>query len=143
GTAALNAVQAGLVMSIGPGTSAIVGVPAGRLTDCWGPRRASLAGLDLALGGCLTAVALPPVLGDLGYAIAPKLINPACALFQAANNTSVMQPAPRDRRGVLSALLGLSRNLGLIPGASAMGRSSRTRLMDCLQSLFPQAASRD
>ena len=43
------------------------------------------------------------------------------ALFQAANNTAVMNGAAKDLRGVTSALLGLSRNLGLILGASAMG----------------------
>ncbi len=45
----------------------------------------------------------------------------AYALFQAANNTAVMNGAIPERRGVTSALLGLSRNLGLITGASAMG----------------------
>jgi hypothetical protein len=32
-----------------------------------------------------------------------------------------MRDAPTARRGVVSALLGLARNLGLITGASAMG----------------------
>ncbi len=43
------------------------------------------------------------------------------ALFQAANNTGLMATVSQDQRGVVSALLGLSRNLGLITGAAVMG----------------------
>ena len=43
------------------------------------------------------------------------------ALFQTANNTAVMADVLPDRRGVISGLLNLSRNLGLITGASALG----------------------
>ena len=39
------------------------------------------------------------------------------ALFQTANNTAVMADVPPDRRGVVSGMLNLSRNLGLITGA--------------------------
>ncbi|RVI43318.1 MFS transporter, partial [Sinorhizobium meliloti] len=42
-------------------------------------------------------------------------------LFQAANNTAVMVDVRPDRRGVVSGMLNLSRNLGLITGASVMG----------------------
>jgi hypothetical protein len=43
------------------------------------------------------------------------------ASFQPANNTALMAGADAGRRGVVSGLLNLSRNLGLITGASAMG----------------------
>ena len=43
------------------------------------------------------------------------------ALFQTANNTAVMTDIPPDQRGVISGMLNLSRNLGLITGASVMG----------------------
>jgi len=121
GAAGLNAAEAGLVMSVGPGTSAIVGVPAGRLIDRWGPRRGMLAGLLLLLGGCLLMVALPALLGVPGYCAALICITAGYAMFQAANNTSVLRQAPATQRGVFSALLGLFRNLGLITGASALG----------------------
>jgi hypothetical protein len=42
-------------------------------------------------------------------------------LFQAANNTAVMTNIRPDQRGVISGMLNLSRNLGLITGASLMG----------------------
>ena len=47
----------------------------------------------------------------------------SCCSFQAANNAAVMSAATADRRGVVSSLLSLARNLGLVTGASAMSRS--------------------
>ena len=43
------------------------------------------------------------------------------SLFQAANNTAVMGDVEGARRGTVSGLLNLSRNLGLIVGAWALG----------------------
>ena len=43
------------------------------------------------------------------------------ALFQTANNTAVMRDVIADQRGVVAGLLSLSRNPGLVTGASAMG----------------------
>ena len=48
-------------------------------------------------------------------------MTPGYQLFQAANNTAVMTDVSPDQRGVTSGMLNLSRNLGLITGASAMG----------------------
>jgi MFS family permease len=121
GAAGLNAAQAGLVMSIGPGISAIVGVPAGRLIDRWGLRRSMVSGLLLSMSGSVLMAIMPARFGVLGYGVALAVITAGYALFQAANNTSVMKNASSGSRGVYSALLGLSRNLGLITGASAMG----------------------
>lgn len=42
-------------------------------------------------------------------------------MFQTANNTAVMTDVGPDQRGVVSGMLNLSRNLGLITGASVMG----------------------
>ena len=117
----LSPVQAGLVMSIGPGVAALVGLPAGRLVDTYGAGRAMAAGLLGVVVGTALLAALPNLLGTPGYAAGLVLTTAGYALFQAANNTSVMAGVPAERKGVTSALLGLARNLGLITGASAMG----------------------
>jgi hypothetical protein len=59
--------------------------------------------------------------GIAGYIAAIVLLTPGYQLFQAANNTAVMLDVPPDQRGVISGMLGLSRNLGLVTGASVMG----------------------
>jgi hypothetical protein len=43
------------------------------------------------------------------------------ALFQTANNAEVMGRISHEQRGIISATLNLSRNLGLVTGASLMG----------------------
>lgn len=49
------------------------------------------------------------------------VITAGYAFFQAANNTTVMKGVRPDQRGLVSGMLNMSRNLGLITGASAMG----------------------
>jgi hypothetical protein len=56
-----------------------------------------------------------------GYVTPVVVITAGYALFQAANNTAVMTDIRPDQRGVVSGMLNLSRNLGLITGASVMG----------------------
>ena len=64
---------------------------------------------------------LPPTLGIAGYVGPIVVVTTGYALFQTANNAGAMSDVPADRRGVVSGMLNLSRNLGLITGASAMG----------------------
>jgi MFS family permease len=117
----LGPVQTGLVMSIGPGIAALVGLPAGRLVDSFGSAKVMVLGLTGVIAGTALMTVLPSWFGVAGYVGGLALITAGYALFQAANNTGVMAGATKDERGLTSALLGLSRNLGLITGASAMG----------------------
>jgi len=64
---------------------------------------------------------LPAMFGIAGYIAAIAVLTPGYQLFQAANNTTVMTDIDPDQRGVISGMLNLSRNLGLITGASMMG----------------------
>lgn len=115
----LDAVGAGLVMSAGPIVSAITGVPAGRIVDRFGTQSSSLLGLLGMLLGASLLVVMP--IHIAGY-LAPLMVMTAgYALFQVANNTSVMVAGGQHQRGLVSGMLNLSRNLGLITGASVMG----------------------
>jgi EmrB/QacA subfamily drug resistance transporter len=121
GALALDAARVGLVMSSGPIVAALTGVPAGGLVDRFGAHRMSIAGLvAMAVGTCILTM-LPTNFGVPGYVAPLAVITAGYALFQAANNTAVMTNVRPDQRGVVSGMLGLSRNLGLITGASVMG----------------------
>ena len=111
----------GLVMSAGPLVAALVGVPAGRGVDRYGAARMTMAGLAGMLVGCTALSWLPAASGAWGYIAALVVVTAGFAMFQAANNTAVMTGVDAGQRGVASGLLNLSRNLGLITGASMMG----------------------
>ena len=108
-------------MSIGPIISALSGVPAGRLVDRWGAPFMAIAGLIAMATGSFALSALPALFGVAGYLAAIAILTPGYQLFQAANNTAVMLDVSADQRGLVSGLLSLSRNVGLITGAAVMG----------------------
>jgi EmrB/QacA subfamily drug resistance transporter len=117
----LDAARVGFVMSSGPIVAALTGVPAGRIVDRFGAHRTSVAGLIAMAAGCVILPMLPTRFGIPAYVGPLAVITAGYALFQAANNTAVMVNIRPDQRGVISGLLTLSRNLGLITGASLMG----------------------
>ncbi|MES2047805.1 MAG: MFS transporter [Pseudomonadota bacterium] len=121
GALGLSAAEVGLVMSAGPIFAALTGLPAGRIVDRFGAQRMSSAGLIAMAAGCSTMTLLPMRFGVPAYIVPLVIITAGYALFQAANNTAVMTNIQADQRGVISGLLNLSRNLGLITGASVMG----------------------
>ena len=120
-TLGLNAALIGLVLSVGPFFAALTGVPAGRLADRLGPPRMTLLGLIGIAAGAFALFMIPATLGIYGYTAPLIVITVGYALFQTANNTAVMTGTHPEQRGVISGLLNLSRNLGLITGASVMG----------------------
>lgn len=117
----LDAGPVGLVMSVGPLVAALAGVPAGRMVDRFGAHRTALFGLGGVAAGSLLLSVMPEGLGLVGYVAPIVVVTVNYALFQAANNTAAMREARPDQRGVVSGTLNLSRNLGLITGASVMG----------------------
>ncbi len=117
----LNEAFVGIVMSIGPIISTLSGVPAGRIVDRLGAPAVIVVGLIEMATGSLALSVLPAIFGIAGYIAAIAILTPGYQLFQAANNTTVMMDIDPDQRGVISGMLNLSRNLGLITGASFMG----------------------
>ncbi|MDJ0384075.1 MFS transporter [Streptomyces sp. G-G2] len=117
----LGAAQTGLALAAGPFVAALTGVPAGRLVDRFGAPRTTAAGLlTMAAGACALTV-MPTAPGAAGYVAPLVVVTIGYAVFQTANNTAVMAGVGPDRRGVTSGMLNLSRNLGLVTGASVMG----------------------
>lgn len=117
----LDAAMVGLVLSVGPAVAALAAVPAGRIADRIGTQCVTTVGLIGMLAGTFTLSMLPTMFGLLGYIAPIVVITASYAFFQTANNTSVMTDVSSDQRGAVSGMLNLSRNLGLITGASVMG----------------------
>lgn len=117
----LDAALVGLLLSVGPLVAALTGVPAGRVADRFGAQRMTTVGLIAMATGAFILCFLPESCGILGYIIPVAIMTAGYGLFQTANNTAVMTDIRPDQRGVSSGMLNLSRNLGLITGASVLG----------------------
>ena len=120
-TLGLDTALVGIVLSVGPAVAALTGVPAGRVVDRFGSPRVAVGGLAGMVAGSSILSLVPASLGIAGYVIPIAVITGSYSLFQVANNAAVLSDAAPDQRGVISGLLNLSRNLGLITGAGAMG----------------------
>jgi len=117
----LKAALVGGVMTAGPLVAALTGVPAGRLVDRWGAHRMTIIGLAGIIAGAGLLAMLPMGLGIPGYLGPLVILTAGYAVFQTGNNTAVMAEIRAEHRGVIAGLLNLSRNLGLVTGASVMG----------------------
>lgn len=120
-TLGLGPAQVGFVLAIGPVVSVLTGFLAGRLVDRFGAAPMVAAGLATMATGAVAMPVFSALVGLPGYIAAIVVLTPGYQLFQAANNAAVMTGIAADERGVTSGLLNLSRNLGLITGASLMG----------------------
>lgn len=138
----LDAAAVGLVMTAGPLVAALTAVPAGRIVDRVGAPRITVVGLVGLAAGSLILSITPATFGIAGYVVPIVVMTANYALFQTANNTGVMTGIPADRRGVVSGMLNLSRNLGLITGASMMGAvfAAASRTID-IATAAPQAVA--
>ena len=100
---------------------ALAGVPAGRLADRYGAQTVAAVGLALLTAGAGWLSLATPGQGAGGYVLPIIVLCVGHALFQAPNTAAVMARADANRRGAVSGLLNLARNLGLLTGASLMG----------------------
>ena len=118
---ALGSVLVGLSLSVGPLVAALAGVPAGRIVDRFGARPTTFAGLTGMAAGAAVVAVMPASYGVAGYLAPIVVVTGSYALFQTANNTGMMTNILPEQRGVVSGMMSLSRNLGLITGASVIG----------------------
>ena len=111
----------GLAMAVGPLTTTLTAIPAGRFADRLNGRLVSIGGLVMFTLGAIALAHLRTDIGLVGYLIPIVIIGFGYGAFQTSNNTVIMRESPLDRRGTISGWLGLSRNIGLISGASIIG----------------------
>ncbi len=116
----LTTAQMGLVLSVGPISSALSGIPAGWFTERMGAGRAMIAGALAMVVACAAMAALPFFFGLGGFILAFVLLAPSYQVILAALNTAVMENASEQDRGVTSGVLNLSRNFGFILGATSV-----------------------
>ena len=108
--------QVGLLMAIAPVIGGITGPIGGTLSDRFGPRWVSLIGLVSMCCGCFLLASLDEHASIWRFALSVAPVGLGMGLFSSANNSAVLNAAPRERLGVASGLLSLARTLGQSTG---------------------------
>jgi EmrB/QacA subfamily drug resistance transporter len=113
--------QVGLLLAVSPVLGGIVAPISGTLSDRFGSRIISLIGLVLMLIGCLLLSTLNAQVTELGYVWRVAPFGIGLGMFQSPNNSAIMGGVSRERLGIASGLLSLSRTLGQTAGVPLLG----------------------
>jgi len=110
-----------MLLAVLPIALGITAPIAGSLSDRFGTRPLAAIGLAVLVVGYLAVSTLSLDTTPLGYILRFLPIGIGAGLFQSPNNSAVMGAAPRNRLGIASGLLALTRTLGQITGIAILG----------------------
>ena len=113
--------QVGLLLAVVPIALGIVSPISGVLSDRIGSRPISALGLAVTMLGYLALSTLSTETTAVGFLLRYVLVGIGIGLFQSPNNSAMMGTAPRERLGVASGLLAMTRNLGQTVGIAVLG----------------------
>jgi EmrB/QacA subfamily drug resistance transporter len=119
----------GLFLITQPIASGLMAPLAGTLSDRFGSRVISLVGLILVIFGCLAIGTFNQHVTPLGIVARIVPLGLGLGMFQSPNNSAIMGSVPRERLGVASGLLSLSRTLGNSTGLPLMGSLFTARVL--------------
>lgn len=113
--------QSGLMLAVTPVMVAFTAPIAGSLSDRFGSRIITSVGLSVLLIGQVLVSTLGTDTSVIGYLVRFIPVGIGIGLFQAPNNSAVMGSVPRERSGVASSLLSLTRTIGQTTGIALLG----------------------
>jgi EmrB/QacA subfamily drug resistance transporter len=124
-----NPRQVGLLMVVIPVLLGIIAPISGVASDRFGTRPITALGLGIILTGYLALHTLSANTTTLGYILRFVPIGLGFGIFQSPNNSAVMGTAPRERLGVVSGMLAISRTLGQVTGIAVLGAVWASRVV--------------
>lgn len=113
--------QTGLLMATVPVALGVIAPISGSLSDRFGSRPITVAGLAVLTAGFLAVSSLDAETTTLGYVLRFLPVGLGVGIFQSPNNSAIMGAAPRDRLGVASGMLAVTRTLGQTTGIATLG----------------------
>lgn len=116
-----NTRQVGLLLAALPVCLGITAPISGSLSDRFGTRPITVAGLAILLVGYYAASTLTSQTGTLGFIVRMIPIGVGMGVFQSPNNSAIMGTVPRHRLGIASGLLSITRTLGQTVGIAVLG----------------------
>ena len=119
----------GLLLMVQPIAMGSISPLSGRLSDRFGSRGISLIGLVLITAGALSLSTLRAGISPVGFAARVLLLGLGMGFFSSPNNSAIMGAVPRERLGIASGLLSLSRTLGSTTGLPLIGAIFTTQVL--------------
>jgi MFS family permease len=116
-----STIKSGFMLAAVPITMAVIAPVSGMLSDRFGPRLISALGIALMTIGYFAASTLEAGISEAHYFAKIMPIGIGFGMFQTPNNAAIMAVAPRDRLGVVSGLLSLTRTVGMASGIPLIG----------------------
>jgi EmrB/QacA subfamily drug resistance transporter len=121
--------QVGLLMATVPLALAVVAPISGAMSDRIGTRPITVLGLLAMLLGFFAMTTLAPGTTTPGYILRFLPVGVGMGIFQSPNNSAVMGAVPRERLGVASGLLSITRTLGQTMGIAVLGALWASRVL--------------
>ncbi|MCG3219349.1 MAG: MFS transporter, partial [Candidatus Heimdallarchaeota archaeon] len=110
--------QTGMILIGVPITMSFTGILAGFLSERIDAKILTGIGIIIELGAFMALTKISPDYAPFTLLLIMATIGFAVALFTTPNGNSAMSSVPRDKLGVSSGLLNLSRNIGFILGTT-------------------------
>jgi EmrB/QacA subfamily drug resistance transporter len=131
----------GFLLAIVPIALGITAPISGAMSDRYGSRSITVLGLAILLVGFVAVSTLSPRTTALGYVLRFLPIGIGIGTFQSPNNSAVMGAVPRERLGIASGLLAITRTLGQSVGIAALGALWASRVFARGGQVFPGGAT--
>ncbi len=125
----LSTMQIGLYLTVFPAALGLTAPVAGSLSDRYGSRGIAVIGLIVVAVGCWGVSNLDASTSTIGYILRVLPLGFGAGLFQSPNNSAIMGSAPRERLGVASGLMAISRTLGQMTGIAVIGAVFSSRVI--------------
>lgn len=133
--------QVGLLLAIIPIGLGLMAPLSGSLSDRFGTRLITVIGLFVMMIGYLAMSTLSAQTSIGGYIVRLLPVGLGIGIFQSPNNSGIMGSAPRERLGVASGLLAITRTLGQTTGIAILGAVWASRVIVYYGEILPGGAT--
>jgi EmrB/QacA subfamily drug resistance transporter len=131
----------GLLMATVPVALGVIAPVSGSLSDRFGSRPITVAGLAVLTVGFLAVSSLDAETTTLGYVLRFLPVGLGVGIFQSPNNSAIMGAAPRDRLGIASGMLAVTRTLGQTTGIATLGALWAGQVFSYVGEVLPGGAT--
>ena len=133
--------QIGILMSIVPITMGATAPVSGSLSDRLGSRTITVVGMAVLVLAFFSISTLSTDTSALGVVLRLLPLGLGMGIFQSPNNSAIMGSAPRERLGIASSFMALTRTFGQTTGTALIGAVWAMSVLQLFGAPLPQGAT--